>query len=391
MKIIYASTCCSKEKYNEYIISKGQRNGQQAQKFNYLLAEGIVKNGVSVDVVSVRPINRETSKKIFWKEESDTENGINFHYVSFVNLPFLRNISVYLGTKKIIKKLSANERDVKVIVDGLAVSLSKAVLSVSKKLKIKNTCIVTDVPCHRPSDSKPPYSEKVALKQMRQFDSFLLLSEKMNEIVNKNGKPFVLIEGLVSADTLPKYSENISKYQEFTVLYAGNTCKRYGIMNLVDGFTMTNIPGRKLRIFGKGDLDDELLTISKNNNNVEFLGIAPNEKIIEEEIMATILVNPRPTNEEYTKYSFPSKNFEYMLSGTPILTTDLPGMTEDVKAHSIIIEEETPEGIRDALVKCYELGREKLNSFGEKAKDYVVLEKNNVKQAEKLLEMMKCR
>ena len=33
-----------------------------------------------------------------------------------------------------------------------------------------------------------------------------------------------------------------------------------------------------------------------------------NDRVVEEQLRATLLVNPRPTAEAFTKYSFPSKN-----------------------------------------------------------------------------------
>ena len=58
---------------------------------------------------------------------------------------------------------------------------------------------------------------------------------------------------------------------------------------------------------------------------------------VAEELKATLLVNPRPTTEEFTIYSFPSKNMEYMASGTPLLTTKLPGMPEEYHQYVLAI------------------------------------------------------
>ena len=46
----------------------------------------------------------------------------------------------------------------------------------------------------------------------------------------------------------------------------------------------------------------------------ELTRLMNHPKIVKEEKKSTLLVNPRFTNEEYTKYSFPSKNMEYMAS-----------------------------------------------------------------------------
>ena len=71
---------------------------------------------------------------------------------------------------------------------------------------------------------------------------------------------------------------------------------------------------------------------------VKYKGVAPNAVIVEEELKATLLVNPRPTGEEYTKYSFPSKNMEYMASGTPVLTTCLPGMPAEYNEYVYLLK-----------------------------------------------------
>ena len=47
--------------------------------------------------------------------------------------------------------------------------------------------------------------------------------------------------------------------------------------------------------------------------------------------MADVLVNPRPNNEEYTKYSFPSKNIEYLMTGKPVVAYMLDGMPAHYK------------------------------------------------------------
>lgn len=65
--------------------------------------------------------------------------------------------------------------------------------------------------------------------------------------------------------------------------------------------------------------------------NVRYFGVVANEIVVQEQLEATLLVNLRPTNEEYTKYSFPLKNMEYMVFSTPVPTTCLRDMHEEYK------------------------------------------------------------
>ena len=102
----------------------------------------------------------------------------------------------------------------------------------------------------------------------------------------------------------------------------------------------------------------------------------------------TLLINPRPTNEEYTKYSFPSKNMEYMVSGTPILTTKLPGMPKEYYKHVYLIEEENVDGLKNILIDILNKPVEELYKFGNGAKEFVLNKKSNIMQAKKIINMI---
>ena len=113
-----------------------------------------------------------------------------------------------------------------------------------------------------------------------------------------------------------------------------------------------------------------------------------NSQIVEKEQEAALLVNPRPTHEEFVKYSFPSKTMEYMASGTPVLTTRLPGMPKEYYPYVDFIEEESADGIAAALRKVLATSDEELFAKGNAARQFVLEGRNNVVQAEKLLTML---
>ena len=105
-------------------------------------------------------------------------------------------------------------------------------------------------------------------------------------------------------------------------------------------------------------------------------------------MQATLLVNPRPTHEEFVRYSFPSKTMEYMSTGTPLLTTCLPGMPEEYRPYVYLIREETPQGIARALKETLSQSDQALFDKGMAARNFILKEKNNVIQAGKILSML---
>ena len=114
----------------------------------------------------------------------------------------------------------------------------------------------------------------------------------------------------------------------------------------------------------------------------------PNEHVVKEQLKATLLVNPRPSMEEFTKYSFPSKNMEYMASGTPVLTTPLQGMPQEYNDYVYLFEDETVEGMSKTLARILIQDKRELYDKGISAKKFVMKEKNNVVQAGKIKELI---
>lgn len=388
MNVIYIASTCSREKYTEYVESKGARVSQQAQKYNLLLAEGLVGNGADVKLISSRPINRRLYGKLWFKGERENANGIDFNYVPFINYPLLRNLFVLVSVFFKVLFSKSSKKNTVVICDALNIVATIGALCASAVRGFKTVGIVTDVPCHLSNMQNIPFHQKLNLAVMKKFKGYLLLTEPMSDIVNPKSRPYVVLEG--HADMAMANRDNLlaEKSDKKICFYAGSLKKVYGIKNLVEGFIAAGIPETELHIYGDGDYVPELRELVKKYDNVTYHGVAPNSEIVEAELKATLLVNPRPTNEEYTKYSFPSKNMEYMASGTPVLTTRLPGMPEDHKEHVYFIEKEVADGIREALLTVFEKTPEELHEFGARAKEFILKEKNNKAQAKKVLEFV---
>jgi glycosyltransferase involved in cell wall biosynthesis len=389
MKILYGYSTCSDKKYKELMQDVPVMVLQQDQKYHSLLTNGLRDCGNDCILISGLPINRDVTKKIFIKEKDEEIDNIKYHYFSTINLPILRQLGImiksYFYTKRFLKK----NPDAVIIIDVLFSSISTGILKASKKFKNKKIGIVTDI---------PPYFDEsqIGTRAYKQFefiidnlDGYLLLTDAMKDIVNKNKKPYIVIEG--QADKNMAIAENLleNKYPKKTVMYAGMLHKKYGIKTLVDAFIKADIKDAELHIYGDGDYKDEIIDIAKSNPNIKYMGFKPNEKIVEEELKATLLVNPRPSDLEFTKYSFPSKNMEYMASGTPLLCTKLPGMPKEYFDYIYTADDESADGFADKLKEILNKDKEELHNFGLRAKKFVLEEKNNQKQAEKLTDFIK--
>lgn len=381
MQLLYISNACSEAMITKIFANKPSGVFQQAQKYNLLLAEGFAANGQKVTMISSRPINRSINNRLFIKGEKDCANGVKFHYSGFVNYPGLRQLCILFSA--FWKVLTARNHNV-VICDGLNIAASAGAMAAAFLRRFLTVGIVTDVPCFTTGNNES-LTHKLNLNLMRQFDSYLLLTGQMSKLVNPKNKPYIVLEG--HADQKMAQAENTleAKNAPRVCLYAGALKEIYGVGYLVEGFVAANIPDAQLHIYGDGDYVPKLQAIAADNSNVKYMGVAPNSEVVKAELAATLLVNPRPTREEFTKYSFPSKNMEYMASGTPVLTTCLLGMPDDHKPYVYFIEREDAEGIENALKKILSQNPETLHAFGARAKEFILKKKNNVSQAAKVL------
>ena len=389
MKVLYISNMASESVFHSVFGKNGKRYPSQAgQKYHNLTLSGLRKNGVDVTNFSVLPLSASTyAGKWFSGKKHSTKEDL---YLSMPTVSGLRHIWIFLSV--FIKTLFFGWKKERIVVcDVLNFTVSLAVLLATRLSPAKSVGIVTDVPTKRAkkADSlKMKLYTRLSFSVLKSFDSFVFLTSAMNELINEKGRPFVVAEGLVDIEESAEESKT-EKYPQKVCLYAGSLKKIYGIGMLIDGFLKAGVENSALHIYGAGDFEEEIKKICEREESIKFFGIVPNSRVVEEEKKVSLLINPRPTDEEYTRYSFPSKNMEYMVSGTPLLTTCLPGMPQDHKEHIFLIEEESAEGIATALREIFSHTGEELGEKGKRAREFILNEKNNLVQAIKLVEMMK--
>lgn len=385
MKVIYVSSLVSKDKMNTIIRKSKKKPLQSIQKFHRLMCEGLAKNGADVKTISSIPMSRAISNKIIWIDKKQKENKVEYNYVPFINLKVLRQISTFLGTLIMtINECIKGKKEKVFICDLLNTTISSTVLILSKILKFKCIAIVTDLP--RDIGKKNSVSRKINEALQNKYDEYIMLTEAMNEVINKKNKPFIVIEGMVDINMKQQKNTLENKYKEKVCIYAGGLYEKYGVKNLIEAFKLIKKDDIRLHIYGSGELENYLNEI--NDNRIKYFGVIENEKVVMEELKATLLINPRFSNAEYTKYSFPSKNMEYMSTGTPMLTTKLPGMPKEYYKYVYLFEYESIEGMKEKIEEILDKDVNELYQKGQKASNFVLTEKNNIIQMEKIIKLL---
>ena len=383
MHIIYAVNTCSNKVYHQLFSHVKKKPAYHIQKYHRLLIEGLASH-TKVDVVANPPVNRWVMDKAVVRLPRETEGGADYRYIPAIRNPAVKLTCAGVGT--FFRTLFLARKDSVVVVDCLNRTVALAALLAARFRGKRCVCIVTDLP---EMLSMGKVSLKICNFVIRYATDYVLLTEAMNDYIGNRTKPYVVLEGH-SDITMGERTPNMAqKLTPKTCMYAGLISKRYGLGALIDGFRMADIPNAALHLYGPCDFEEELKRIAAQDPRIFYGGMLMNTEIVDKEMEASLLVNPRPTVEEFVKYSFPSKTMEYMSTGTPVLTTVLPGMPREYHDYVYLLEDESAEGIAKKLTELMALPEEELFQKGMAGRDFVLNTRNNVIQAQKILDMLK--
>lgn len=375
--ILYFSSVMPYDVFEDY-VEKGYISGSfQSQKFNNIVVTGLVKHK-KIYAISNPPYNSLCTVK----PEMYSKNEITYYVAGgHANrlIHQMSNIIFLFGTGR---KLSKHEKVDYIISDGIDLGASLAALCLAKKLKVPAITIVTDLPS-KVNGGNMNRMLRFDNWLMQRYSAYVLLTEQMNKVINPFKRPHIVMEGVC------EHNEIIAEPKEKgkkILLYSG-TIEAPGMETFIKAFVKTGLNECEFQLYGPGSYVPELKKICEEHNNIKYCGVANNAEVVRHQQNAALLVNPRPSTICYAEYSFPSKIMEYMASGTPVLTTKLPGIPEEYSDYLYWLEDETEEGMARKIRDVMNLPESDLTEMGTRARLFVTEEKNNVKQAKRIIEL----
>jgi glycosyltransferase involved in cell wall biosynthesis len=279
-------------------------------------------------------------------------------YVPFSNLWGYRNVSRARALKKAMSDFIATDDAQKLILIYSAHTPFLEAAAYAKKAdpRIRICFYVPDLPNYMNLRSDRSWIYDVAKKAdiakmnrlNRCVDSFVMLTGHMKEPLLVGDRPYRVVEGIVSQ--IPETVSCASKLEKY-IVYTGKLDGAFGVKELVDAMEKLEDPSYRLVLCGQGDSYGYAVQASQKDSRIMALGQVSPEIAAQWQRKAAVLINPRGNVGEYTKYSFPSKNVEYLLSGKPVVAYQLHGMPQCYREFLYLIDDEKPavEAIQDAL------------------------------------------
>lgn len=376
MKIVFL--CGYFEKQYECEIMKQTRGNVEfsANEFQGRIINGLKNNNLDYKVISAPLINSFPNgyKKFGYKSFNESE----CRYVSFNNIWGVRNFSRAKNLKKALKPFIEDKSEKKLIIiySPHTPFLDAAVYAKEKDKNIKLCLVVPDLPQYMNLNAKQSILYKIGKKfDIKKFyklnkniDSYVLLTEPMKDVLQVGDRPYIVKEGTVSEEKLIKLSKQKSYKQNSEIKYLTYTGKvnfQFGIKELIDDFKSIHDENLRLVICGEGDAVGYVEKEAAKDKRIEYKGQVLPAEAQEWMEKSDILINPRKGDGEYTKYSFPSKTIDYLLTGKPVIAYYLDGMPPVYNEFLITLNHRT---LTEAIAIALNVNCEKNNELIERMK-----------------------
>lgn len=382
----------------EIIASKGGKL-LSAEISNDALLAGLMENGVFCDTInsSRLPTYPEYPDKkiapVYWQYE----NGKKGVSVGYTNRKYINLISKRKSLVKEAKKWARENKDeeVTVFVYQMTAYFMAAACTVKKINKnAKIVLIVPDLPQYMDMNMSTLKKllkklDWISIKKyMKKVDKYILYTKHMADFLKLKDGTFTVMEGSYDASLMA--DEEITPSEDkLSIMYSGVLDLRYGIRELLD--TFKELPENyELWLTGNGNAVSLIKERAERDSRIKYLGYLPTRKdLLNKQREATMLISTRDPNEPASTYCFPSKIFEYMVSGNPVLSTRINGIPEEYFDYIIPIDSLDISYLKSEIEKIAGMSKEERLAFGKRAKDFVLNEKNCNVQMQRVINFIK--
>lgn len=343
-----------------------------AGRFEKGMLQGFRENNVEIEAYSIEPFSTRFPKGVFWaksKEIHIEEVDWQTKTIGYVNVPFLKHICIGLALLRIILKnlkqpvaIVSYNADVPIIQMGL----------LATKLGLEYYPVLADLPFYeKQGDSLAQKLSSIGYKSQIRNLYKLKNAIVLNENVAKDFKikNYLVMEGAVTNEELNRPDVKLNT-NEKCVLYCGSLDVYHGSDKILE--LVKALPDVEFLICGKGKVWGEILERESHNyKNLKFFGAVSNEQLYELQKKANLLLIPHPTGLKQLKYQFPSKLMTCMASEIPVLTTPIPGITNEYKKYIIMSKTDSVDELVSEIDLYYKLDASERVEKGKSAREFI--------------------
>ncbi|MDR2043942.1 MAG: glycosyltransferase [Clostridium sp.] len=395
MHIIFLGSAVSKRQINQGIRQSLSAAGSQFQL--HMLKELNRCEGVELEVLSIVAMPPFPRHKALWAREHREAlgDGLAVVQVPFFNVPLLKQLTQSYALFRYAKKRI--RKDSVVFSYNLYFQAGCALVKLHNRYGVKAAALLADLPIDDDYRRRGlarrlrQLYNQVAERNIRKCPNLVVLNEEAVRLYAAPGARYLVMEGGVSPQEyfgdLPSGVRSSPDGRRH-ICYAGTLNEYGGVWAAVSAMELVTDQDIVLDIYGTGALREKIMRYVEEHSNVFFHGTLAQEEVIALEKRAWLLLNPRPVEDPIARVTFPSKIFEYMASGTPVLTTRLNGFTPEYSDKMFFASGSEPKILAAWINRIARLPERDLRRMGERAREFVLREKSWTVQVRKIHEFL---
>lgn len=344
---------------------------------------------VNLPFVSAWP---SSFRKPWFPSVQDIESGVPVDGRGFANVSLIRYPARILASFMGLRGRQARDADTILVYSAHVPFMIAAVLYGRLFSRRQLAIIVLDLPEYMGAMGLAQklfggINRTLFYRLVKYFDKVVVLTEAMISRLGIDPEQAIVVEGIATLsedDTTAAGREGRGN----TFLYTGTLARRYGIEALVDGFRQVEDATAALWICGAGEGADYVAAAAKADPRIAYFGQVDRSRARELQREADFLINPRSGDDEFVRYSFPSKIMEYLASGRPVIMYNLPGIPADYDAHYLPIDASGAAGICAAISSAIAMPADARKAMGAAAREFVDAHKGPREQTRRILNLL---
>ena len=217
---------------------------------------------------------------------------------------------------------------------------------------------------------------KLSELQVLFYDGIVVISSGLEDYYSRMARKIVKVPILCDAERIRKPEKELKlEDSPFKICFAGMiNCEKEGFNILFKALSGVN-HSKEVELYLYGVLNENdktklytLLKIYHLQNKVFYLGNVDPDELLAEFSKYHLLILPRPLNPQ-TKYGFSTKLSEYLISGVPVLVTNVSDNADYIKDNynGYIIEPGSYQIMEDKILEIIESYNEKSGSIAMNA------------------------
>ena len=402
MKVVFFSNFYPRCKRDYYLYRSKAGLASAADAHQYAIAQGLNSCCDNFEIINLPSVCHYPLryKDISQQTEKIEENGLTIHNIGYCNFIFSLFLSRYKNAKKALREIVYTEKDITyIVVYATNLAFLRAATEIRREYSNVRICLVIpDLPSEMASSklrSIKNFISRLFFKSyddyISQFDSYVLLTESMKEKIGCKDNKYIVNEGIYDEEDSSR-SISYLPNERFTIFYSGMLYRKFGVMNLVEAVHQIQSDNVHLIMCGYGESKDEIIKMSETDQRIQYIGIISREEALKYQSQADLLVNPRiPDNNPFTRYSFPSKNLEFLASGTPTLLYQLEGIPNEYYDYCYYLDKDHTdvESLKYKIEEIMCIPYEDRKRKAIIARDFILKNKNSEKAGKAISELLK--